>query len=156
MFCLRNPVDRLHKCLPTTALRGQNLLALGRQAVIAPAALAALFHPSPLNPSAFLQALEQWIEGGNTEANGAAGALLNEFGNLVAVSRPGLDQRQDQKLRTDFLPLDFWRHGSLPHMAYPYNDGAGHPKSTSSDQRRLHPFPAEATGTETKYASLLG
>jgi hypothetical protein len=28
----------LHKCQPTTALRGQNLLALGRQAVIAPAA----------------------------------------------------------------------------------------------------------------------
>src|SRR5216684_5504794 len=93
MFCLRNPVDRLHKCLPTTALRGENLLALGRQAVIAPAALAALLHPSPLDPSAFLQAIEQWIEGGNIEANGAAGALLDEFGNLVAVSWPSLDER---------------------------------------------------------------
>ena len=30
--------EKLHKCQPTTALRGQNLLALGRQAVIAPAA----------------------------------------------------------------------------------------------------------------------
>src|SRR3984957_9952136 len=132
MFRLRNPVDCLHKCLPTTALRGQNLLALGCQAVITPAALAALFHPSALNPPAFLQAIKQWIEGGDIEADSPAGALLDEFGNLVTMSWPGLDQRQDQKLRTDLLPLDFWRHGSLPHMAYQYNDDAGTPKSTSS------------------------
>src|SRR5579862_4962561 len=109
MFCLRNPVYCLHKCLPTTSLRGQNLLALGCQAVITSAALAVLFHPSALNPPAFLQAIEQWIEGGHIEADSPAGALLDDFGNLVAVSWPGLDERQDQKLRTDLLPFKF-RH----------------------------------------------
>src|SRR6516162_3302063 len=75
MFRLRNSVDCLHESLPTAALRGQNLLALGCQAVITPAALAALFHPSALNPPAFLQAIKQWVEGGDIEADGPAGSL---------------------------------------------------------------------------------
>jgi hypothetical protein len=50
------------------------------------------FPPIALNPSAFLQAIEQWLEGGNIETNGAAGALLDEFGNLVTVSWTGLDE----------------------------------------------------------------
>jgi hypothetical protein len=42
------------------------------------------------------------------------------------VSRPDLNEREDQKLGTHLFPLDFWCHGSLPHMAYPYNDDARH------------------------------
>src|SRR5215475_7829125 len=130
MFRLRNAVDCLHKCAPTTALRGQNLLAFGSQAVITSPPLAALFHPSALNPPALLQAIKQRIEGGNIESDSPAGALLDEFGNLVTVSWPGLDERQDQKLCADLLPLDFGRHGSLPHMEYPYNDRVRTLKST--------------------------
>jgi hypothetical protein len=56
---------------------------------------------SALNPSAFLQAIKQWIEGGGIEADSPAGAFLDEFGNLVTVSWSGLDERQDQKLGTE-------------------------------------------------------
>jgi hypothetical protein len=77
----------------TPTLRRQYLLALGCQAVITSAALATLFHPSTLNPPAFLQAIKQWIKGGDIEADGTAGALLDELGNLVTVSWPSLDER---------------------------------------------------------------
>jgi hypothetical protein len=79
MFCLRYPVDSLHKCLPAAALRSQNLLAGGCEAVITPASLAALFNPSALNPSALFEAIEQGIEGCDIEADSAAGALFDEL-----------------------------------------------------------------------------
>src|SRR5580658_2506386 len=54
--------DGVGKLLPAFSLSGQNLSALRGEAIEAAPALACLFDPAPVDPSAPFQAVEQGIE----------------------------------------------------------------------------------------------
>src|SRR5262249_958249 len=79
--------------------------ALGREAVVAAAALARLLDPAALDEAALLEAIEERVEGGDVEAEDAVGALLDLLVDLVAVAGAAGEEREDQQLRAAFLEL---------------------------------------------------
>jgi len=93
---LRDALDGLDKHLPAVPLGSENLSPLACQAVIPSSPLPALLHPSALQPAPLFQAIEQRIERGHVEAQSAAGALLDEFADFIAVARPSFQQGKDQ------------------------------------------------------------
>src|SRR3712207_5459433 len=97
MFDSRDASDGLDELKPRVALRRQNLLALGRQAVVAASALARLLDPATLNPAALLKPVEQRVERRDVEAQQPARALLDEAPDLVAVARAVFDEREDEQ-----------------------------------------------------------
>src|SRR5579864_3360572 len=76
IFSLCDPVDRVDKYLPASQLGGQNFSTLRSHAVIASSALAALFNPAALNPTALFHAIKQWVERGHIEVHRASRPLL--------------------------------------------------------------------------------
>src|SRR5262249_51110696 len=75
---------------PVRALAGQDLPARLRDPVVVAAALARLLHPAAAQPTAVLQPVEGRVQGGEREAQRAAGAGLDLLGDLVAVQGPRL------------------------------------------------------------------
>src|SRR6185369_8125277 len=71
-----NSVNRGHELEPGTAMRFENLASFESETVIATAALAGLFDPTSGDPSSFLHAIEQRIQGGDVEAELGFGSLL--------------------------------------------------------------------------------
>src|SRR5262249_55499079 len=76
-----------------------------RDPVVVAAALARLLHPAAAQPTAVLQPVEGRVQGGEREAQRAAGAGLDLLGDLVAVQGPRLHPGQDQQLRAALLGL---------------------------------------------------
>jgi hypothetical protein len=72
----RDAVDGFGELAPRFALRCQDAGAGRREAVVAAAALAGFLDPAAEDPAALLEAVEQRIEGGDAEVEGAAGPLL--------------------------------------------------------------------------------
>src|SRR5262245_58331120 len=100
-LCMIEPgdtVDRGDEVLPPAALGREDLAPRGRQPVVAAAPLAGLLDPLAPDPAALLEPVQQRIEGRNAEAQRAAGAVLDQLADLVAMPRAGLDERQDQQL----------------------------------------------------------
>src|SRR5262245_5739726 len=103
MFGSGDAADRGHEGLPRASLRLQHFLPFGRQFVIAPPPLPGLLHPLPLDPAPLLKPVEQRIERGDVETQRPARTRLDQFGNVVAVPWPDLDEREDQQLGAALL-----------------------------------------------------
>src|SRR5580698_11296436 len=83
---LRDATDCVDKIEPGRALRFQHFLSLSGQLVIAATALAGLLYPSPCNPSALFEPVEQGIKRGDVELQYTLGALFDELADLVTVA----------------------------------------------------------------------
>src|SRR5262245_35389351 len=95
MAGLRDAVDGGDEPTPAAALLREHASSLSCETVITAPALTFLLDPLTDDPSAALEAVEQWIERRDLETDGAVGALLDHLADLVAVSRPRLEQRQN-------------------------------------------------------------
>src|ERR1700704_921054 len=62
MFYSRDSADCSGKLLPFPALQSQNSLSFGGQAVVAPPSLVWFFDPTPENPAALLEPVQQGIQ----------------------------------------------------------------------------------------------
>src|SRR3954467_3173314 len=71
--------------------------------VVAAAALAGLFHPPALDPAAIFEAIERRVERGERELQAAAGPLLDQLGDLVAVMALVFDDGENHDLGAAFL-----------------------------------------------------
>ena len=56
-----------------------------------------------MQPAASFQAVEHRVKRGHVETNRAAGALLDEFADFVAVARAGFDERE--RMSSSALPF---------------------------------------------------
>src|SRR5438270_12224302 len=72
-----NAIDSADNFLPAVALRGQDLSASRREAIITAPALSAFLNPTTPNPTAFFEAIEQGIKGGDIKAKHAARAQVD-------------------------------------------------------------------------------
>ena len=75
----------------------------GGDAVVALAPLPGLLDPAPLDQPAGFHPVEQRIERGGVKGQDAVRPLLDQLGDLVAVARALLEQRQDQHLGAALL-----------------------------------------------------
>src|SRR5262245_3087670 len=89
--------------LPDGTLIGQNPAARRRQSVETAIALARLFDPATLDPAAVFEPQERRIQRRQRKGQPAARPRLDELADLVAMARPGVDERQDQHLDAAFL-----------------------------------------------------
>src|SRR5688500_12461424 len=64
---------------PGLALPGQDSAALGGQTVEAAPSLSRLLHPSGLQPSPFLESIQEWIERGDVKLELPGRARLNQL-----------------------------------------------------------------------------
>src|SRR6202000_3257130 len=62
-----------------------------------------LLYPSPGDPSALFQPVEQGIERGHVELQHVSGAVFDQLADLISMSRAMFDQRKDQQLRAALL-----------------------------------------------------
>src|SRR3954463_4216055 len=115
MFGPRDELNRLDELAPVITLRGEHLAAFCRQPIKAPAALARLLDPSPRDPAALFEPVEERIERGHLELQPPAGSLLDQLADLVAMPCAGLDQRKDQQLGAAFLHLAIEHPGYMLH-----------------------------------------
>src|SRR5450759_852300 len=86
IFDSGDSVDGLHEGLPALPLGSQDFPSLRGQPVIAPPALAALLHPSALNPAALLQAIQQRVERCRVKTERALRSLFDQLADLVAMA----------------------------------------------------------------------
>src|ERR1044072_6117021 len=100
-----NLADRQHEFAPGVALRGEDVGADGREAVVAPAALSRLLNPAAENPAALLESIQQRVERRDAKFQQAARSHLDQLAQVVAVPRLILEQRQDEELGAPLLEL---------------------------------------------------
>jgi hypothetical protein len=93
MLGLGDPSHRLDERRPGALLHAEHLSAGGREAVIPAAPLRRLLDPAAFEQAACLEAIQKGIEGGDVEAQRAAGSRLDELPDLVAVAGSVLDER---------------------------------------------------------------
>src|SRR5262245_48340708 len=96
-FDAGDAADRAREHLPGAALRGQHPAPLRRQTIEPPPALAGFLRPTPLDPFALLEAIEQGIERRGIEPQRAVGSRLDQLADVVAVPRPVLDQGENEQ-----------------------------------------------------------
>src|SRR5687767_8632704 len=88
---MANPRDagqRVDELFPARAMAGQHAASFGSDPVKPLAALAGLLHPAPGDEAALLEAVEHRVERGDVELEHAAGPLLDQLADLVAVPGP--------------------------------------------------------------------
>src|SRR5262245_6533038 len=105
MFDSGDTADGFDEVAPSVALRFEHLRARWCQTVVAAAPLARLLDPAALDPAAFLEAVQQWVQGGDAERQQPTRSRFDQFAQVVAVARLILDQRENQELRAPFLQL---------------------------------------------------
>ena len=71
-----------------------------------------LLDPSALDQPALLEAIEQWVERGHAEAERAARSRVDEFGDLISMTRVILELGENEQLGGALLPFAVvvWRH----------------------------------------------
>src|SRR3954462_2183739 len=94
---------RRHERLPGVALAGEDAPPFRCKAIEAPAALAGLFHPTPLHPATLFEAVQQRIQRRDVELQLSTGTRFDQLADLVAVACARFDDRQDDELRRSFL-----------------------------------------------------
>src|SRR5690349_6185137 len=104
-FDAGDPVEGREEVLPGRAFARQDLAAFARDPVVAALALSGFLDPAAFDQAAVLEAIERRVERSDVIAEGAVGALADEPGDIVAVARLILDQRQDQEIGAAFLEL---------------------------------------------------
>src|SRR5712671_7268095 len=100
IFRLRDAVDGVDQVEPGGALCLETPFSPRREPVKATPPLSGLFHPSPLDQSPRLQAIEQGIKRCYVELQYAVRALLDQLADLVAMPRSMLDQGQYEQFST--------------------------------------------------------
>src|SRR5213594_4463457 len=105
MFHPGDAADGQDEFAPRVALRCQDVGAHGRQPVVAAAALPRLLDPSPQDPAALLEAVEQRIQRGHAELEDATRPRLDQLAEVVAVPRLILEERENQQLGAALLEL---------------------------------------------------
>src|SRR5262245_29046454 len=101
----RDVRDGLYELPPTQSLCFESLSPVASDRVIATAPLPGLLDPPADDPPALFHAVEQRIQRGDVEREHAARLGLNELRDLVAVSRLGLEQRENQELGAALFEL---------------------------------------------------
>src|SRR5687767_5788353 len=96
--------------MPAGPLLEQHLLAGRQELVVPPPTLTGLFQPVAVNPSAPLHAIEHRIERPDVKPEHAAGAIVDQPGDLVAMPLPFFEDRQDHQVGAAALQLSVWRH----------------------------------------------
>src|ERR1019366_1083905 len=122
IFHSSDAADGLDERLPALPLGSQDLAPLRGQPVIAPAALAALLHPSALDPAALFQAIQQRVQRRRVKTERALRSLLDQLADFVAVAGRSLEQREPKQLRAALFPLAVDRfvfHISYCHILGP-------------------------------------
>src|SRR5688572_25518082 len=105
MVVSRDQRHGAHEALPGFSLAREHAAAFGCQRVEAPAALPRFLDPLALQPAAFLEPIQQWIQRRGVKLQLAARARPDELADLVAVAWPRLENRQDDELRGALLQL---------------------------------------------------
>ena len=106
----RDALQRRQQLVPAGALLGEHLPAGRRQLVVAAAALPGLLEPPAIDPAAALHAIEHRIERSDVKPQHAAGPVVDQLGDFVAVPLPFLEDRQDHQVGAAALQLSVWRH----------------------------------------------
>src|SRR6059036_3378976 len=99
----RDEAHRVDKGFPGLALADEDAAALGGQAVEAASSLAGLLHPPSLEPPAFFQPVEERIERRDMELQLPGRARLDQFADLISVTRARFNDREDDQLRRPLL-----------------------------------------------------
>src|SRR5262245_49783341 len=95
MIAPRDEPHGVDEGLPRLSLPGEHATTFRRQLIEAAPALAGLLDPLALEPSALLEAVEEWIQGREVEFQLSGRACLDQLAELVAVPGAPLDDRQD-------------------------------------------------------------
>src|SRR5262245_9567127 len=101
----RKRCDRAHESLPSLSLLRENAMTFCGQAVETSAPLTGLLDPSPFQPAALFEPIEQRVQRRNVELDLAARLGLDELADLVAVPSTHFDAGQDDQLCGAFLQL---------------------------------------------------
>src|SRR5215471_12153364 len=106
----RHAIERSEQRVPAPALAVQHLLAVGGDAIEAAAPRAGAFDPFALDEAATFEAVEGGIERGDVELDRAAGSLLDQLRDLVAVAVAFVDERKDEEFGAAFAQLTLIGH----------------------------------------------
>jgi hypothetical protein len=98
-----------HEILPTFLFGAKGFAALGCEAVIAAAALLGFFDPASGDPTFLFEAVEERVEGSDVEFESAAGAELDELGDIVAVAGLVFEEGEHEELGAAFFPIGVGR-----------------------------------------------
>jgi hypothetical protein len=105
IFVSGNAADGLDEGLPPVAALDEHFAAGGSESVIAATALSGFFDPAALNPAAVLEAVEERVEGGDAEFDGAAGAGFDELGDFVTVALLCFEKGEDEEFGAAFFEI---------------------------------------------------
>src|SRR5687767_4913489 len=114
-----NAAECLEERVPFEARRAELLEALCRQSVAATTDARGRGLPRGLRPAPLLHAVEQRIQRGEREPQGAVALLFDKAGNLVAVQRLLFKYGQDRQLRTASLDRRVHRRHRDPMYSVP-------------------------------------
>jgi hypothetical protein len=96
--------------IPPAFLFGAEGFAAPRgEAVIAAAALLGLFDPASGDPTFGFETVEERVERGDVELESAAGAELDELGDIVAVAGLVFEKGEHEELGAAFFPIGIGR-----------------------------------------------
>src|SRR5829696_8520112 len=96
--------------LPAGPLVAQNSAAGGGELVVPATPLAGLLDPFPLDPAPALHAIEHRVERGDVKSEDAAGAIVDQLRDLVAMAAACFERRHDHQLGGATFELVLWRH----------------------------------------------
>src|SRR5579871_584616 len=105
IFDSSNVADSRYKRAPGGAPIGENLPSRGQDAVEAAAALACLFDPIAMNPTAILQPVQKRVQRGNAKTNRAFGAGFDQFRDFVTVAGLRFDEGQNEEFSAAFFQV---------------------------------------------------
>src|SRR5262245_63132963 len=103
--------DRGDELAPALALGVECLATVFGDRVVASASLPGAFDPSTDDPAALFHPVEQGIERGDVEGEHATRSRLDEFRDLVSMSRLGLEEREDEEFGAALFQLG-GKHGT--------------------------------------------
>jgi len=107
-----NAVDGANEFVPTTGLAGELLAADGGEAI--EAGFAIVFGGAPLgaDPTAVLEAVEGRVQRAMFNLEDFVGAVFDDMGDGMAMSRTEEKRLQDQKIEGALKEVGFERRGS--------------------------------------------
>src|SRR5918993_4417529 len=121
----RDQPHRVDERVPRRTMRRQHLATGCGQRVIAPASLAGALHPSPLDPAAVLESIQQRVERGRLEPDLPVRALVDQLADLIAVTGAVLQQREDEQFGAALFELAVEARRYVLHNNILHNNSTG-------------------------------